>query len=86
MPKKTCLGPSRYRKLFSPLCGSTIQRIATQYGHHLRYMCCFFWVVNASRNEKSCLQFFIPTAVFHMLLSEPLTTKMQKKMAKMAKR
>ena len=25
----------------------------------------FFWVVNASRNEKSCLQFLIPTAVFH---------------------
>ena len=31
-------------------------------------MCCFFWVLNASRNEKSCLQFLIPTAVFHMLL------------------
>ena len=29
----------------------------------------FFWVVNASRNEKSCLQFLIPTAVFHMFLS-----------------
>ena len=27
-----------------------------------------FWVVNASRNEISCLQFLIPTAVFHMLL------------------
>ena len=29
-----------------------------------------FWVVNASRNEKSCLQFLIPTAVFHMLLTK----------------
>ena len=28
----------------------------------------FFWVVNESRNEKSCLQFLIPTAIFHMLL------------------
>ena len=28
----------------------------------------FFSVVNATRNEKSCLQFLIPTAVFHMLL------------------
>ena len=33
-------------------------------------MCCFFWVVNASRNEKSCLQFLIPTAVFHMRLRQ----------------
>ena len=28
----------------------------------------FFWVVNSTSNEKSCLQFLIPTAVFHMLL------------------
>ena len=38
------------------------------YGHHLRCMFCFFWVVNAIRNEKSCLQFLIPIAVFYMLL------------------
>ena len=30
----------------------------------------FFWVVNATRNEKSCLQFLIPTAVFHILLTQ----------------
>ena len=30
----------------------------------------FFWVVNATRNEKSCLQFLTPTTVFHMLLRD----------------
>ena len=35
----------------------------------------FFSVVNVSRREKSCLQFLISTAVFHMLLN----TKMLKK-------
>ena len=29
----------------------------------------FFWVVNESRNEKSCLQFLITIAVFYKLLN-----------------
>ena len=45
------------------------KKSTTFYGHHLRCRCCFFWVVSASRSKKSCLQFLIPTAVFHMLLT-----------------
>ena len=47
-------------------------------------MCFFFWVVNASRNEKSCLQFLIPTAVFHMLLRRCETLSSAREIASMA--
>ena len=64
-------GLNRYRELwrtfFITACTYDPKNSNTWYGHHLRCMCCFFWVVNASRNEKSCSQLLIPTAVFHML-------------------
>ena len=69
----TCPGPGRYGKLqttfFTTACIYNSKNSNKFYGNHLRRRCCFFWVVNAGRNEKSCLQFLIPTAVFHMLLS-----------------
>ena len=56
-------------QLFSPLLAFTTQKIATHSTAIISAACvAFFWVVNATRNEKSCLQFLIPTAVFHMLL------------------
>ena len=44
----------------------------------------FFWVVHASRNEKNCLQFLIPTAVFHMLLRACETLWSAREIASMA--
>ena len=75
----TCPGPSRYRKLnnfFSPLLAFTTQKIATHSTDIISAACvAFFWIVNATRNEKSCLQCFIPTAVFHKLLRACETTR-----------
>ena len=47
-------------------------------------MSCFFWAVNASRNEKSCLHFLMPTAVFHMLLRRCETLWSAREIASMA--
>ena len=64
------------KQLFSPLLAITTQKIATHSTDIISAVCVgFLWVVNASRNEKSCLQFLIPTAVFHILLREMLRKK-----------
>ena len=62
------------KQLFSPLLAFKTQNIATHSTDIISAArVAFFWVVNASRNEKSCLQFLIPTAVFHMLLKAALS-------------
>ena len=72
-PGPDTAGIENCNQLFSPLLAFTTQKIATHYTNIIFAICgAFFWVVNASRNEKSCLPFFIPTAIFHMLLSSPL--------------
>ena len=63
------VGIENCKQLFSPLLAFTTQKIATHSTDIISAVCvAFFWVVNAIYNEKSCLQFLIPTAVFHMLL------------------
>ena len=65
------VGIENCKQLFSPLLAFTTQKIATRSTHIISAKrVAFFWVVNATRNEKSCLQFLIPTAVFHMLLKQ----------------
>ena len=68
-PAPDPVGIENCKQLFSPLLAFTTQKIAT---HSMDIIfaarVAFFRVVNATRNEKSCLQFLIPTAVFHMLL------------------
>ena len=57
------------KQLFSKLLAFTTQKIATHNTDIITAIdVAFFSVVNASRNEKSCLQFLIPSAVFQMLL------------------
>ena len=64
------VGIENCKQLFSPLLAFTTQKIATHSTDIISAACvAFFWVVNATRDEKSCLQIFIPTAVFHMLLT-----------------
>ena len=68
-PAPNPVGIENCKQLFSPLLAFTTQKIATHSADIISAACvAFFWVVNAARNEKSCLQFLIPTAVFHMLL------------------
>ena len=68
-PAPDPVGIENCKQLFSPLLASTTQKIATHNTDIIFAVCvAFFSVVNASRNEKSCLQFLIPTVVFHMLL------------------
>ena len=63
-------GIENCKQLSSPLLAFTTQKIATHSTDIISAArVAFFWVVNATRNGKSCLQFLIPTAVFHMLLS-----------------
>ena len=70
-PASDPVGIENCKQLFSLLLAFTIQKIATHNTDIISAVCvAFFWVVNASRNEKSCLQFLIPTAVFNMLLKE----------------
>ena len=70
------VGMENCKQLFSPLLAITTQKIATHSTDIISAVCvAFLWVVNASRNEKSCLQFLIPTAVFHILLTEMLRKK-----------
>ena len=69
-PAPDPVGIENCKQLFSPLHAFTTQKIATRSTDIISAArVAFFWVVNATRNEKSCLQFLIPTAVFHMLLS-----------------
>ena len=69
-PAPDPVGIENCKQLFSPLLAFTTQKIATAYTDIISAVCvAFFWVVNASRNEKSCLQFFIPTADFTCVLS-----------------
>ena len=68
-PTPDPVGIENCKQLFSPLLAFTTQKIATRSTHIISAeRVAFFLVVNATRNEKSCLQFLIPTAVFHMLL------------------
>ena len=68
-PAPDPVGSENCKQLFSPLLAFTTQKIATHSTDIISAArVAFFWVVNATRNEKSCLQFLIPTAVFHMLL------------------
>ena len=72
-PAPNPVGIENCKQLFSPLLAFTTQKIATHDTDIISAACvAFFWVVNASRNEKSCLQFLISTAVFHMLLKKEL--------------
>ena len=72
------VGIKNCKKLFSPPLAFTTQKIATHNTDIISAVCvAFVWVVNASRNEKICLQFLIPTAVFHMLLMSHLHAAMQ---------
>ena len=69
-PAPDAVGIENCKQLFSSLLVFTTQKIATRSTDIISAeRVAFFWVVNATRNEKSCLQFLIPTAVFHMLLS-----------------
>ena len=68
-PTPDPVGIENCKQLFSPLLAFTTKKKQ----HILRissplHVLLFFWVVNATRNEKSCLQLLILTAVFHMLL------------------
>ena len=75
-PAPDPVGIENCKQLFSPLLAFTTQKIATRSTDIISAArVAFFWVVNATRNEKSCLQFLIPTAVFHMLLSPISSTK-----------
>ena len=68
-PAPDPVGIENCKQLFSPLLAFTTQKIATHSTDIISAArVAFFWVVNVTRNEKSCLQFLIPTAVFHMLL------------------
>ena len=68
-PAPDPVGIENCKQLFPPLLAFTTQKIATNSTDIISAVSvAFFWVVNASCNEKSCLQFLIPTAVFHMLL------------------
>ena len=70
-PAPDPVGIENCKQFFSPLLAFTTQKIATHDTDIISAVCvAFFCVVNANRNEKSCLQFLIPTAVFHMLLSK----------------
>ena len=69
-PAPDPVGIENCKQLFSPLLAYTTQKIATHSTDIISAArVAFFWVVNATRNQKSCLQFLIPTAVFHMLLT-----------------
>ena len=68
-PAPDPVGIENCKQLFSPLLAFTTQKIATHSTDIISAgRVAFFWVVNATRNEKSFLQFLIPTTVFHMLL------------------
>ena len=68
-PTPDPVGIENCKQLFSPLLAFTTKKIATHSTGITSAICvAFFWVVNASRNEKICFQFLIPTTVFHMLL------------------
>ena len=68
-PTPDPVGIENCKQLFSPLLAFTTQKIVAHCTDIISTVClAFFWVINTSRNEKSCLQFLIPTAVFHMLL------------------
>ena len=70
-PAPDSVGIGNCKQLFSSLLAFTTHKIATRSTHIISAEhVAFFWVVNATRNEKSCLQFLIPTAVFHMLLRQ----------------
>ena len=67
-PAPDPVGIENCKQLFSPLHAFTTQKIATRSTDIISAArVAFFWVVNATRNEKSCLQFLIPTAVFHFI-------------------
>ena len=69
-PASDPVGIENCKQLFSPLLAFTTQKIATRSTDIISAArVAFFWVVNATRNEKSCIQFLIPTVVFHMLLN-----------------
>ena len=69
-PSPDPVGIENCKQLFSQLLAFTTQKIATHDTDIISAVCvAVYWVVNASRNEKSCLQLLIPTAVFHILLS-----------------
>ena len=69
-PAPDPVGIENCKQLFVPLLAFTTQKIATPSTNFISAVCvAFFWVVNATRKEKICLQFLIPSAVFHMLLS-----------------
>ena len=68
-PAPDPVGIENCKQLFLTLLAFTTQKIATRSTDIISAARVpFFWVVNATRNKKSCLQFLIPTAVFHMLL------------------
>ena len=68
-PTPNQVGIENCKQLFSKLLAFTTQKIATHNTDIITAIdVAFFSVVNASRNEKSCLQFLIPSAVFQMLL------------------
>ena len=53
------VGIENCKQRFSPLLAFITQELATRSTDIISAVCVtFFWVVNASRNEKSCLQFF----------------------------
>ena len=79
-PALDLVGIENCKQLFSPLLSCRTQKIVTNSTDIISAVSvAFFWVVNASRNEKSCLQFLIPTAVFHMLLTPTHITHVKKK-------
>ena len=64
------VGIENSKKLSSQLLTFTTQKIATHSTDIISAVgVASCSVVNARRREKSCLQFLIPTTVFHMLLS-----------------
>ena len=69
--KNTAVGIKNCKQLFSLRVALTTQKKATHSMDIISAVCvASISVVNARRNEKSCLQFLIPTTVFHMLLRQ----------------
>ena len=84
-PTPDPVGIENCKQLFSQLLAFMTQKIATCRTDIISAVgVAFFSVVNASGNEKSCLQFLIPTAVFRMLLRACATLSSAREMASVA--
>ena len=73
-PNPDQVGIENSKQLFSQLLAFTTRKIATHCADTISARAvAFFLVVNASRREKSYLQFLMTSAVFQMLLRQSET-------------